>query len=255
MRLSDEATAVLERSVIDGTTLRLPGAQLPRKLYEEVNEVLARLGGKWTRKVGGHVFPADPSDAVRMAVESGELPPKNPLAFFPTPAPVCGRLAELADPRLSGTRPLVLEPSAGRGDIAVAIRAHRADAEIHAVEIDVARAAELTLRGVASFVAVADFLKTEPPALFYDVVAMNPPFTAPGDPLAYITHIYRAWQYVAEDGVLVAVAPNGFTTRSDRRCREFRDFVEANGEWESLPVNAFKDSGTGVSCVLIRLQN
>lgn len=253
VKLSEEAVAVLERSEIYGNTLRLPGEKLARPLYEEVNKALERIGGKWNRKIGGHVFATDPADAVRTVAGAGFMPKKerDALAFFATPPAVCRVLMEMAEPQISASRPLVLEPSAGTGAIADAVRATSPGAVIHTVEIDPARAAGLSARGYAP--VVGDFLTSACP-LVYDVIAMNPPFTAPGDPLAYITHIRHAWTLLAEGGVLVAVAPSGFTTRGDARCTEFRAFVEDFGEWEPLPSGAFKESGTGVNCVVIRLE-
>jgi methylase of polypeptide subunit release factors len=62
---------------------------LERELYMRVNKVLEALGGKWNRKVRGHVFESDPSagrgaiaDAVRAAcpecrIETVEIDDKN----------------------------------------------------------------------------------------------------------------------------------------------------------------------------------
>jgi hypothetical protein len=254
MSISEAAIEVLDRSVIDGNTLRLPGAQLPRKLYEEVNEVLTRLGAKWNRKAGGHVFDDGDVETVRTVAASGEMPPKNPMAFFPTPAPVVDQMLALAGEDRIGAAQRLLEPSAGDGAILGRIVSpHPWGRVVHAVEVDARRCARLRTQGFA--VEQADFLTWEPnqPDTRYDAVLMNPPFTAPGDPLAYIPHIMRAHSLLAPGGVLVSVAPNGFTYRTDRRSTAFREFVEQHGEWLPLPPQAFTASGTGVSCVLVHL--
>ena len=46
-------------------TGRITSGQLDRSLYEEVNEVLVRLGGKWKGgRTKAHLFPYDPRPLV-----------------------------------------------------------------------------------------------------------------------------------------------------------------------------------------------
>ena len=40
---------------------------LDRKLYMKVDKVLKALGGKWDRRVGGHLFSVDPTDIIEQA--------------------------------------------------------------------------------------------------------------------------------------------------------------------------------------------
>jgi SAM-dependent methyltransferase len=250
MVVSGDATRVLARAECDGHAVRLPGEQLERKLYMEVNEVLSRLGGEWkSGKVRAHVFDEDPAPLLAVVVETGEMPPKNPMAFFPTPAPVVARMMEIVQEAVARAR-RALEPSAGEGDIASRLaRDLTSGATLDVVELDPRRAAKLRAAGFHAH--EIDFLMFAGDG--YDVVAMNPPFTAPGDPLAYIAHIRHAHSLLAPGGELVSVAPNNFPTRSDRRCTAFREFVQAHGSWEELPRDAFKESGTGTACVLVHL--
>lgn len=84
-KLSPEALSVLANIICDGNIAKITVSDLERGLYEEVNETLNRLMGKWDRSKGGHVFTYEPEAAIRSVVHLGFMPDKNPTAFFPTP--------------------------------------------------------------------------------------------------------------------------------------------------------------------------
>lgn len=263
MEISLAAREVLARASVGSTTVMLP-EQLDRDLYTEVNEVLARLGGKWQRKAKGHVFATDPSDDLRLVIATGLMPPrnpKNPLAFFPTPRQIVDRM--LCDAAFglcqidleSILRPRLLEPSAGRGAIAFPLReyaqARNQEATVKCCELDQTFAAFLRAEGLP--VVAEDFLAYEP-VEGYHAILMNPPFSvAGGDRLAYIAHIEHAWEMLLPGGKLVAVAPPGFSFRKDQRARQFLALVEEYGMWEPLLDEAFAEAGTKVQTVLLCL--
>lgn len=260
-------TALSASAILDAPyRIALSAGQLDRKVYEEVNEVLSRLGGKWTSgKVKAHVFNLDPTRAFNTVLETGLFPAgltvnNNPYDYFPTPAELALKIAEEALQHIHGGM-RVLEPSAGQGAIVEAIRQVRGieDAEIVAVEIDAHHVPILTGKfGPAENVAVVngDFLLMDASHLGqFDAIPMNPPFTAEKDALAYITHINHAWQhFLKRGGVLVSVTPAGWLYRQDRRCVEFRAFVEAHGKYVECESGAFKASGTGVKTAYVVLK-
>jgi hypothetical protein len=246
--LDNTTINVLESAAIEGNAVRLTSGQLDRNVYLAVNEVLTRIGGKWTTKAKAHLFPTDPAPMLAHILATGQLPPKNKdlLAYFPTPAAVARQMVLRAD--MDDIDLFVLEPSAGTGAICDLIKHVYPSAAIHAVEIDAGRAA--VLRAAGYTVDQADFL-THTTHHAYNRILMNPPFTAPGDALAYITHIERAYTMLSPGGRLVAIAPAGFTFRDDKRSRGFRDLVERNGSYAELEQDAFKSSGTGVNTVML----
>lgn len=250
--IDPQVETILRQSRVEGTTLFLPG-QMDRTLYLAVNDVLERLGGKWNRKAGGHIFRRSPAEALAAVLETGERPDKNPLDFFPTPWPIVSRMLDLAH---LGPGQWVLEPSAGEGAIAEGIEARTASYDppitLHCVELDPGRATLLQRRGYTVY--AGSFLEFVTYQQKYDRVLMNPPFTAKADPLAYIAHIERAHGMLARRGRLVSIAPSGFTFRDDRRCREFRRLVQAHGDWCALPAGSFGESGTGVNTVLLWME-
>jgi hypothetical protein len=245
--LAPEVREVLEAATVEGHAVKLNSGQLDRPTYEKVNEVLARLGGKWNRKAGGHVFPSDPTAALAEVLEGDAVPEKNPLAYFPTPYAVACILADEAV--VCGNEPLdVLEPSAGDGQLVEGVR-RRVD-DNHAnprvlrwsmVEIDPKRVQSCTGGMAYNF----DFLAWDAPRQF-DRVIMNPPFTTPADANAYVAHILKAWSLLKPGGRLVAVVPRGALFRQDRATAPVRDLVTAYGYAKPLPDGSFEGAGTGV---------
>lgn len=249
-----DVASVLERVEIDGQNVRLTGT-LDRKLYVRVNDVLTRIGGKWTSgKTKAHVFPAGKNPAVLldMVLTTGEMPEKNPYSFFWTPSGVAKEMisqAEFILDDLSDAK--FLEPSAGEGAIAqVLVERFGGDVDLTLVELDENRAEKLENLFPGRLHAVGDFLAMSPVKDF-DVVLMNPPFAAAGNPAAYIDHTMKAAEWLVSGGVVVAIAPAGFVFRSDSKTKGFREFVSSQGGWEELPEKSFSAAGTGVSTVML----
>lgn len=235
-------------AVIEGASVRLTCGQLDPKTYKAVNEVLERAGGKWNRKARAHLFDSDPTKILETIIHTGELPAKNPFAFFETPAAIVQQMIAKAGSTIHHTA--ILEPSAGDGAICDEVARAAPESIVQAIEIDPERAAKLRNKGYQ--VLERDFLTYQVLSGF-KAILMNPPFAVEGDRQAYITHIEHAYVLLAPQGGLVAIAPIGFTYRSDRRCVAFRDLLAAHGGWEVLPDDAFTASGTNVKTALIWL--
>ena len=243
--VSEAIQDILRQSRIEGMLLYLPPGQLDRKVYQEVNEVLERLGGKWNRKQKAHVFASDPTATFQGIFAGATLPAKNPCAHFATPPDVVELL--IRDISTSeGT--YFLEPSAGTGVLAQAVRANYPDAIIDCCEID--EDLQKVLQNQGYPLVATDFLAYQPGAI-YDVIVMNPPFSLPGDTMAYITHIEHAWTLLKPGGELHAIAPPGYTFNGSHRARHFFAWVQEYGRWEMLPDHSFKVSGTNVATTII----
>ncbi|MFT6550457.1 MAG: hypothetical protein ACJA1I_000485 [Zhongshania marina] len=191
-------------------------------------------------------------DAIEQSSEKVKLDPlrdkeralvgKKIAGFFPTPEPVVERLLDEADIQ-PGMK--VLEPSAGKGDIADAIREANPDAELEVVEIDSSLRDLLAAKGYEP--AGRDFLEQEGE---YDRIVMNPPFEKNAD----IEHIRHAYSLLKPGGRLVAVTSGMAGHRSDKVNSEFKAWVEEiGGVMEPLPDGSFKSSfrPTGVSTQLV----
>jgi hypothetical protein len=248
-RLSPAAHAVLCSAWCEGNVIKLPPDQLERAVYEEVNEVIQRLGGQWKTKKG-HVFSFyDPAPLLAGIQSCGLMPPKNPTAFFPTPRAIIQDMLKTID-YLPDT-PRILEPSAGAGAIADALRAKYSDAEIDCCELLDLNRAILEQKGYT--VVCEDFLDWQPGAV-YDAIVMNPPFSVKADKTAWATHLLHAWSLLKEDGYLVCITPAAIEFRDDAAHRELRYLVAQYGGFEPIPAGAFKGSGTGVATCMVWLR-
>jgi SAM-dependent methyltransferase len=149
-------------------------------------------------------------------------------------------MVELAGMPFAESSLRILEPSAGTGAIINEIFTYAG--EIHAIEINPTLAEELRRRWPAVKVRCSDFLECVDQTGF-DFILMNPPFANGED----IKHIKHALTMLRPGGRLVAICANG--PRQNEQLKPLVD--EAGGEWEVLPPDTFKESGTGVNTVLL----
>lgn len=237
-RLTDRQRELLAGFEVRGNVARFTSTE-HQPDWAEVKRVFLALGAKWAR--GGFRFPDtdDAAEKVRLALESGEVFDPKAAGFFPTPAALAKRLVEMAEIRPGEN---VLEPSAGRGAIALAAR--EAGGSVHCFEFLPDNAAELKRLGF--HVVEGDFLVLASGG--FDAVVMNPPFGGRQD----IAHIRRAFECLRPGGRLVSVAACGVQFRDDALATEFRAWVEKHGgSIEALPEGSFIESGTGVrTCVV-----
>ncbi|WP_244243470.1 class I SAM-dependent methyltransferase [Leptospira andrefontaineae] len=153
--------------------------------------------------------------------------------FFPTPRSLGEQVIEEAniEPGMS-----VLEPSAGKGDLADQIKESKGidpdTIEMNSSLRDILREKNHNLVG-SNFLEFKDKM--------YDRIVMNPPFENGQD----IEHIRHAYDLLNPGGRLVAIVSEGPFYRSDSKARSFRDWIsEKDGMSEQLPENSFsgKDS-------------
>jgi hypothetical protein len=234
-------------------SVKLLCGELDRKEYEAVNAVLERIGGKWKGSKKAHLFSFDPRPLLAAVQETGKMPPKNPLAYFPTQRPVVDRMVELAFMNYVPEDARFGEFSAGQGAIVDAlVEAGIRPEQIDICEIDELNRMVLERKGYA--LAGDDFLSFDGPPNTYDRILINPPFSVQGDRLAYITHIERAYELLRPHGVMVAIAPPGFLRNTGQREKDFLKFVLTFGEYSEIEAGAFKESGTGIATVMIYLE-
>lgn len=254
--LSEQARDVLARAHIEGSQVHLTAGQLDRQLYQEVNKALVAIGGKWDRAAQAHLFTTDPSDGLAHAVATGVVaPPEHKLSsFWVTPDELADRLAAPFANRFPGGR--VLEPSAGDGAIVRALRRANEHLHITALEPHIGRAQAIQGADEVRIEKFEDWASDGHDDTLEGIV-MNPPFTLPGEPLAYIDHLDIALDHLAETGGgdLIAIVPAGFEFRDDARVRAMRHRVEdMGGGVTALPPQVFATSGTGVSTLLVEVE-
>jgi predicted RNA methylase len=243
MKIANDVLAVLSAAETTGNELRLVG-QLDRKMYVKVNDVLEAAGGMWNKKAKAHIFDGDAAERMDEIILTGEVEkPKDEFNYFPSPPDVVARLIELADLHEGMT---ILEPSAGRGAIALAC-VEATGGEVDCYELMEANFWELEKTGQFRRVVNTDFL-TVKPFPEYERIVMNPPFARQQD----IKHVNHAHKFLKDDGKLVAIMSAGVKFRSNKLTTEFCEFVDSKGgSIEDLPEGSFKSSGTMVNTVIV----
>mgnify|MGYP000843959059 CR=1 FL=1 len=167
------------------------------------------------------------------------------IDYFPTPKELAERMVEMADiqPGMS-----VLEPSAGNGNIADAIK----NAGVIPDVIELSSTLKEILEAKGYPIVGTDFMEFD--SKKYDRIVMNPPFGNSQD----AQHIMHAYSLLKPGGRIVAIAGEGIFFRKDKKSVEFQEFMdEKNGVVEKLPEKTFTDkklySTTGANARLLVL--
>lgn len=245
MKIGDDVLTELSAAMVDGNKLFLTD-KVDRKLYQQINKVLEAAGGKWNRKEKAHVFESDAETRIDQIILTGEVEiPKDEFNYFPSPPAVVDELVTLACimPGMA-----VLEPSAGRG--AIALACHNEGGIVDCVELmreNYEALHSMPFRRIIN----NDFLATWVDEFgLYDRVVMNPPFAG----LADIKHVTHAYEFLKAGGLLVSVMSAGVMFRQNKLTAQFREFVESvGGRFDPLPEGSFRESGTMVNTVIVSI--
>lgn len=247
---SEAAMQILREGTITATSFKINSGQLARPVYEEINKVLAALGGKWDKKSGTHLFSlGDPREIVA-GVLGGTVEKvtdiKQDLQFYATPFDLVDELCMIAG---IGDNMRVLEPSAGTGNIANVLSQRGATVDV--CEIHQPFCEMLTHPAYKHTLIGLDFLSLSPGTVEpYDAVVMNPPFTKGQD----VEHVTHAYQFLRPGGILVSIMSAAVKFNETKKYREFREFAHMNGgRFQDVDAGSFKESGTGVNTVIFSI--
>jgi phospholipid N-methyltransferase len=250
--LTNEAIECLKECKVEGLIVKLPEAQLDRKVYTEVRGRLELIGGKWKGgKVYGFVFQQDPTDLLNEIANGGSRNLKKEFQFFATPAPLADKLVELAEPESEHD---ILEPSAGQGAIVNAINRVLPEQTVYCMELMDLNRTILDKIPTAETLG-SDFLNHggEVEAVFnkgFDRIIANPPFANNQD----IDHIKKMYDLLRQGGRLVSIASNHWKLSGNKKETEFRNWLDTVGaEIIEVPQGAFKESGTNIAASIIRI--
>jgi len=240
-QIAPEIVSILRELEIEGNVVKACPRQLDRPIYIALNKVLEALGGKWNKSKKGHVFAdRDPATEIAAAVgDSQYQDEKTAFQFFPTSPELAAKLVKTA-----GVKPgmSALEPSAGNGAIAQAVKA--AGAVVDCIELNPRLVTELRTQGYNDVIE-GDFLKIKRnPA--YNVIVMNPPFNGGQD----IAHVRKAWELLLPGGKLVSIMSPAMTFHTDKKHTAFREWAEEIGaEVTKNPAGSFKHAKTSVDTI------
>lgn len=241
-KIDNDVRDVLSRAECAGIALRLPPGQLDRKLYERVNKALANVGSKWNKSAKAHIFSSDAQPKLLAMLGSGVSvdEKKRDQSFF-TPPDLARQVVKLADVQWK----TVLEPSAGMGALADACKEAGAD-KVRCVEANAEYAAELHRKGYET--TRWNFLTLRCKGEWQQVerIVMNPPFTKNQD----IAHVNHALTWLAPNGILVAIMMPNQNRKGFKEIVESEDYAT---EIIEVPRGAFKESGTGIATIIVKI--
>jgi len=232
---------------IDGNHLLLPGRddfELSSAVYAKFKSLITGVGGSYQTNQNRFSFPFDPTQLITRLSNGEEY--QRALQFFPTQEPVARKLVGCV-PTGRGLR--FLEPSAGRGALAQAIREAQGDIphEIHTCEFDEFNREVLRIKGFQ--VMGEDFLKFHTkPSQKYDVVVANPPFSNG----QYMTHLLHAYDQLKPGGSFGLILPTTWLSPRNEREQDFYDFVQSHSHTiDRIPAGAFRESGTSIETCMV----
>lgn len=168
----------------------------------------------------------------------------NIPGFFPTPDDLADRLVRQADIRTGMT---VLEPSAGWGNIADAVRRAQPSARLILFEVASPLLEILNWKGYCTPTVHGhnlfrgDFLKAIPGAIsgyqLVDRAVLNPPFEGLQD----IDHVMHAYTWLKPGGRLVAIMSPSPFFRQDKKAVAFQQWLDTETSYDvaDLPDGSF----------------
>jgi len=202
------------------------------------------IGGKWKGgKTKAFVFDKDPSDLIKKYLEGEDINFKKKFQFFATPQSLAEKIVSMADLKPTDE---VLEPSAGQGAIIKEINKKGIrPGYFEIMDVNLEFLKENNIDG--EFLG-KDFLSYDSEKLFDKIIA-NPPFSKNQD----IDHVMKMYSHLKVGGKLVSIMSKHWTFANEKKSREFKEFVENNGYYETVDSGVFKESGTNIETAIVVL--
>jgi len=243
-----ETLEILKQCTVDGKIVRLPEIQLDRKQYLDVKNKLELIGGKWKGgKTNGFVFEEDATELLEAVANGDNRNLKKEYQFFSTPWKMRRKAIDLLPAVAKDMK--ILEPEAGDGAFVQAL--------VHEFKLDRVDCFELMELNRIKLSKVAganiigeDFLQCDLKDT-YDIIVANPPFTKNHD----IDHIRKMFEVCKPGGTIVTFASTSWVRGEQKKQVEFRQWLDELGAYtEEIPEGEFKESGTSVATMLIKIE-
>ncbi len=216
------------------------------KLTEEEEEYVREESRRRFKHGGGVMTEAERQFRVGHLMETAAAEASKSEQFYPTPPGIVERYILPNLPMTPGMR--ILEPSAGRGDIADVIMAACPECQVDVVELGDMRRELLELKGyrvvgtdfwsfgVQSVTGTKQNIAVIDPqyASRYDAVVMNPPF----DRGVGMAHVRRAYEFLRPGGRLIAVLPERTMSGTSRESISFQQWAKAHGAQDAIHVDS-----------------
>ena len=215
--------------------------------YKALSKIGIKTEAQWKQahedlQALGKQMPKEVPKEVQIKKLERELLGNNILGYFPTPKETVEEMIEMAE---IGPGMKVLEPSAGKGNIADVIRDEAPEADLSTIEWNNTLSEILKVK--EHKVVGADFFEHKGE---YDRIIMNPPFEKGAD----IDHVRHAYGQLGPGGKVVAIMGEGSFFRSEKKYTDFREWLdELGGTSEKMETGSFKkmEKATGVSSRIV----
>lgn len=251
-KLEPAVAGALSATLIDGREVKLV-KQLKPALFNKVATLFGELGATWDSHRQAYIFQRSAAEVLELPLRHGVVFTRKDFEFFETQATEVRQVISAAR-LVPGMR--VMEPSAGRGALALAAAEVVGKSNVVCHELMPENVAVLRSLGF-DIAEPQDFLQVTPTADF-DLVLANPPFSGGRD----LVHVQHALRFLKPGGRLVAITSSGWRRRTEstsagapsRAHREFAALVERlRGEVTYIKAGAFAAVGTDVETCLVVL--
>src|ERR1043165_5014976 len=266
-RVTAAARAALQAAGIDGHTVTITDT-LPGAAWTQVKKLLELAGGAYDMGKSSCTFPGPAAAVVEGMLAAGQVvADRHTAGYVPTPAALAARLvsAEFGNAAELPDGALVLEPSAGDGQIVRALIAANPGVRVTALEPDEIRFGQLfdsTRLAGLSRVTFEDYV-AKSSGDWFDLIVMNPPFHIAGLRDVWAEHVILAFELLKPGGRVVAVVPAESYVRSEQHHQPgrtwaknrhdgiLRQIVADSGRFTALPAADFPGIGIGVGVLVI----
>lgn len=216
--------------------LVLPEKWFSQGIYKALGEFLKTFGCERTKYKKRVAFKNNGEFLNEQIIEIGKklngVSLSTKFDFFPTPHELVEKVQNFAEIKDTDT---ILEPSAGTGSLLKGL----SNKNIDCVEMSDILFEILKSKGYNVYnMDFADFTTDKK----YDKIIMNPPFGKRLD----AKHIVKAFDFLKEGGLLVAIHSTGINTATDKSSKAFQELVKKYSiNQEHVDSGMFKNSGKG----------
>lgn len=223
-----------------------PVDKLADSEYDRLKPYIEVMGGHWREKVSGFVF------IKKHIKKTNKLNWQEAWQYFPTPKSVAERVIQLSEIEEYKGTARILEPSAGTGNLLDCIP-NSVEYTAFVVEPEENNAIILEDKGFNVYKDTFERFYNEYKDIDTGIthVIMNPPFSIGRD----MSHTRLAYEMLQRGGVLVSIISENSLYYDKEETKQFNKWLkEVNAYIETVPMGAFKDSGTTIDTVIIKIK-
>lgn len=241
-------TDMLSLLSLDENHIRLPeNVPFTKQSYTDLKKVIRNSGGKYVKNafVFEGMSNSEVSDIYTRLLGGEEINLKKSLQFFPTPNDAAKKLISMLN--IEGK--VFYEPNGGTGQLVKA--AFDAGAKkVITCELYQPFHKELTETGAELLSSTDALTVTAEDLNDIEVCGMNPPFSNQQD-IKHVMHVCMT----APKGTEVAAIMSGNALKSETKLgKAFAQYFDEFGkEVKTLDAGTFKESGTNISTLLVKL--